>query len=198
MDEQQWFAETDPEPMLAFVRNRIGLRKLRLFVCACWRRVLSLLDEQAATALYATEQSAENGIIIEGEAHDLFRDASDVTDQFAWSMAFNPSNTTVDGGKSYEIERAAQCQLLRDIVGNPFRPVAIYPILITPEIAQIAQIAYQERTFPTGTLYAPRLAALADALETTGCTDAEILTHCRNAETHVRGCWVIDWVMGKS
>ena len=38
---------------------------------------------------------------------------------------------------------------------------------------------------------------LADALEEAGCNDADILGHCRSGGEHVRGCWVIDLLLGK-
>jgi hypothetical protein len=38
---------------------------------------------------------------------------------------------------------------------------------------------------------------LADALEDAGCDNADILQHCRGAGEHVRGCWVVDLVLGK-
>ena len=40
---------------------------------------------------------------------------------------------------------------------------------------------------------------LADALQDAGCEHEDILAHCRDANgTHVRGCWVVDLVLGKS
>jgi hypothetical protein len=41
------------------------------------------------------------------------------------------------------------------------------------------------------------LPILADALEEAGCTDPEILGHCRGEEEHVRGCWVVDLILDK-
>jgi hypothetical protein len=39
---------------------------------------------------------------------------------------------------------------------------------------------------------------LADALQDAGCDNADILDHCRDPHaTHVRGCWVVDVVLGK-
>jgi hypothetical protein len=42
-----------------------------------------------------------------------------------------------------------------------------------------------------------RLPVLADALEEAGCTDADILSHLRGPGPHVRGCWVVDLLLGK-
>jgi hypothetical protein len=38
---------------------------------------------------------------------------------------------------------------------------------------------------------------LADALEDSGCTNQEILNHCRRPGEHARGCWCLDLILGK-
>src|SRR5262245_7747223 len=62
-----------------------------------------------------------------------------------------------------------QCGLLRDIIGNPFRPVALNPAWQTPTVLALAQAAYDNRILPGGTLEPARLAVLADSLEEVGC-----------------------------
>jgi hypothetical protein len=91
-----------------------------------------------------------------------------------------------------------QFSLIDDLIGNPFRSVCIDHAWLTPDVARIAQVAYDERDLPEGTLQTDRLAILADALEEAGCTDAAILDHLRGPGPHVRGCWVIDLLLGKS
>ena len=49
-----------------------------------------------------------------------------------------------------------------------------------------------------GTLDRARLAVLSDALEEVGCTDTALLSHLRSPGPHVRGCWALDLVLGKS
>jgi hypothetical protein len=91
--------------------------------------------------------------------------------------------------------------LLRDIFGNPLRPVSISPVVLAwndAAIVRLAQAAYDERHLPEGTLDNGRLAVLADALEEAGCQDKDILAHCRSGGEHVRGCWVVDALLGKS
>jgi hypothetical protein len=93
-----------------------------------------------------------------------------------------------------------QCDLLRDIFGNPFRPVTIPPAWLTwndATVVRLAQAAYDERHMPAGTLDHGRLAVLTDALEEAGCTDAEILGHLRGTGPHVRGCWAVDLLLRK-
>ena len=95
-------------------------------------------------------------------------------------------------------ERLAECQLLQEVFGNPFRPVTASPSWLTPQVVALAQAAYDERELPAGTLDPTRLAVLADALEEAGCTDQAILDHLRGPGPHVRGCWVVDLLLGKS
>jgi hypothetical protein len=81
--------------------------------------------------------------------------------------------------------------LLRDIFGNPFRPVTFNPAWRTSDVLLLAQGIYDERAFD-------RMLILADALQDAGCDNEDILSHCRDVkQTHVRGCWVVDLVLGK-
>jgi len=91
-----------------------------------------------------------------------------------------------------------QATLLRDIFSPlPFREVVLDLAWVTVTARSLAEAAYQERQLPGGTLDPMRLAVLADALEEAGCTDLEILGHLRGPGPHVRGCFVIDALLGK-
>src|SRR5262249_8615865 len=87
-------------------------------------------------------------------------------------------------------ERRSQARILFDIFGNPFHPVALGPASLKPTVVSLAQAIYDERAFD-------RLPILADALEDAGCNNADILNHCRQPGDHVRGCWVVDLVLGR-
>jgi hypothetical protein len=88
------------------------------------------------------------------------------------------------------VEEEAQCDLLRCIFGNPFRPVAFDPKWRSETVVALAAAIYEERAFD-------RLPILADALEEAGCDHADVLSHCRGDGPHARGCWVVDGVLGK-
>jgi hypothetical protein len=88
-------------------------------------------------------------------------------------------------------EAAAQAVLLHCIFGNPFRPVAIEAQWRTPTVLDLASAIYTERAFD-------RMPILSDALLDAGCNDASILSHCRGDGVHVKGCWVVDLLLGKS
>ena len=95
---------------------------------------------------------------------------------------------------TFRSERLAQACIVRDIFGNPFCPVIVDPTWLARQeaaVARIAQTIYDERRFAD-------MPILADALEEAGCTDADILNHCRQPGEHVRGCWVVDLLLGKS
>jgi hypothetical protein len=91
-------------------------------------------------------------------------------------------------------EKQIQADLLRDIFGNPFRsrPAINQSWLAWGDgtVPKLARAIYDERRFE-------ELPVLADALEEAGCTDSDILSHCRGPGPHVRGCWVIDLLLGK-
>jgi hypothetical protein len=87
---------------------------------------------------------------------------------------------------------AVRAALLRELVGNPFRPWGLDPAWLTwrgGTVLRIAQGIYEESRFE-------ELPVLADALEEAGCTDPDVLAHCRGGE-HFRGCWVVDRLLAK-
>ncbi len=80
--------------------------------------------------------------------------------------------------------------IIRDIFGNPFRPVAFSPEWRTSTATSLARQMYAAREVCA-------MPILADALQDAGCDNEDILTHCRDPKaTHVRGCWVMDLVLG--
>jgi hypothetical protein len=105
-----------------------------------------------------------------------------------------------EGGMNKAVQEAAakECSivadLIRDILGPlPFRPVTVHPSWLEWKggtVVQLARSIYEDRRFTD-------LPILADALEEAGCNDRDILGHCRSGLDHVRGCWVVDLVLGK-
>ena len=89
-------------------------------------------------------------------------------------------------------EYARQANILREVMGNPFRPITLSPDWRTDTALALARQKYELRDFTA-------MPILADALQDAGCDSADILDHCRDAnQMHVRGCWVVDLVLGKS
>jgi hypothetical protein len=80
--------------------------------------------------------------------------------------------------------------LLRDIFGNPFQVLKVPRGWQTANVVALAQVIYDERVYD-------RMPILGDALEDAGCTNADMLMHCRQPGEHVRGCWVVDLLLDK-
>jgi hypothetical protein len=83
-------------------------------------------------------------------------------------------------------------RIVRDVYPNPFRPVAFDPSWLTDTVVSLARGMYDSRDFSP-------MPVLADALQDAGCDHPDVLAHCRDPQApHVRGCWVVDLVLGKS
>jgi hypothetical protein len=90
--------------------------------------------------------------------------------------------------------RRCQCDLLRCIVGNPFRRVLVRPEWLSWDRSTVLRLAEhidQEGRFD-------ELPVLGDALEEAGCRDEALLDHCRGRGEHARGCWVLDVLLART
>jgi hypothetical protein len=219
MTEKQWLACKSPMSMLRHLHGQGGGRKLRLFAAACCRRAWDrLTDERSRRAVEAAERLADGEATTkelaaawrsawrvsarrtEDDSRYVAAAACYAADSLIWGGAYDAAGAVARHAgqrKARPGEEKAQVALLRDLFGNPFRPASVSPAWQTAEVVALAQAAYDERALPSGTLDATRLAVLADALEEAGCTDADILNHCRQPGVHVRGCWVVDLLLGK-
>ena len=109
----------------------------------------------------------------------------------AWLLARDSGPYDTRKAPSHKAERRWHAGLVREIFGNPFRPVTIDSAWRTADVVALARGIYDERAFE-------RLPILADALQDTGCDNEDILDHCRGTLPHTRGCWVVDLILGKS
>jgi hypothetical protein len=219
MTEAEWQVCSNSYPMLRPCRKiiRYHPRKGRLFAVACCYRIWHLLtDPRSRTAVKIAEQYAE-GMVSQDQlrlaeegaqaAHaEAFRRKGKVGASGEWAAEFAAASDAwfaaqhasnfayVAAGDPVSEpgpEKAAQADLARCIFGPlPFRSVAAETSWLTVTVVSLAQVVYQEQAFD-------RLPILADALEDTGCDDADILGHCRGPGPHVRGCFVLDVLLGK-
>jgi hypothetical protein len=79
--EGEWLACSDPETMLDFLEGRSGSRKLRLFACACCRRVWPLLPDERSRRAVETAERYADGLAGEKELEAAGRGAGDAVDQ---------------------------------------------------------------------------------------------------------------------
>jgi hypothetical protein len=207
MTEEEWLASNAPDFLLTYLTAAASDRKLRLFACACCRRVWDLLPEGASRrAVEASERFADGEI----DANELQRNwlaarrlvASDEARLGGWNRLTAAEMEARDAARSgawsaaHSVvadtdreERQVQCCLLRDIF-HPFYKRSPLATWLTQEVNELAEAMYGERTFD-------RMSALADALAKAGCDDAVVLAHCRGPGPHVRGCWVVDLLTGR-
>jgi hypothetical protein len=202
MTESEWLCCTDPKPMLEFLKGKASDRKLRLFCCACCKRIWHLLtDVRSRSVVNAMERYAD-GLVkdaVLSRSHSVAQAAYDnYLDRFVHRLVLHITEPKAEDAawkcayhrgpqEWYKVERVL---LLHDIFGNPFQPITPDPSWLTPNVTALAQSIYDNRSFD-------RLPALTDALEEAGCTNADILSHSRWPGPHVRGCWALDFVLGK-
>jgi hypothetical protein len=203
-------------------RRKSSRRKLRLFACGCCRAIWHLVPEQPCRRIvetcerFADAQASKQELKAEWRAAWEICGMTDVVWRGAVASALNRlanEDISVVLQAPHEIPRigyyASQatspkdkneeqrkyelrlCDLLRDIFGNPFRTVPNRSSWRSQTITRLAQAIYDDRAFD-------RLPLLADALLDAGCDNADILDHCRAATEHVRGCWVVDLLLGKA
>jgi hypothetical protein len=207
-----------------FTRSKAGKRKLRLFACACCRLVWDLLhdplsrqavevaerfaedqaNKQELAMIHARAQQVRKGTMPPDESGARAMCAASMAADAAHPQAFGAAlNHTVYAmplaGYTFQGKQGEYvlCDLLRCVMGNPFRPLSPQRAWLTPTVTGLAHAAYDNRLLPCGTLDPARLCVLADALEDGGCADAEILTHLRAPGLHPRGCWAVDLLFRK-
>jgi hypothetical protein len=214
MTEQEWLTSGDPKEMVRFLGQTESNRKFRLLACACVRHTPPLPTVvDAATTLELAERIADDDPQVDWN-HDwlaewervsqLVEDATTATERRFTGMLITTLGEDVHDEAywvvSYLIEWLAEVsghpatdlpiRIVRDIFGNPFRPVALDPVWRTATVVALAQGIYADRAFD-------RMPILADALQDAGCDSDDVLTHCRGPGPHARGCWVVDLVLGK-
>ena len=213
MTEAEWLACADPQPMLEVLRGKASDRKLRLFAVACCRRIWHLFTEEAdrhavefaeRLADHLATNEARRALLksyTEGGPYGLGRFVNWASAHYAAERAFQSSAVAIakasQEGGSCSWENALR-KAFRAIAPNrldifgplPFRPVILNPAWLTSTVQQLAESIYQDRAFD-------RMPILGDALEDAGCNQPDILGHCRGPEQHVKGCWVVDLLLGK-
>jgi hypothetical protein len=222
MNEQHWLTCVKPEMMLAFLSGRASERKLLLLAAACcrrfatyassFRRGLDAIEGYVDGRIYQSEllnawepdrnqswdqlDELDSRMRYFGHLFELqlegWRPSENIPEILQWCRRDKITESNEDAAES--TEEQAQCDLIRDVIGNPFRQVHVDPAWLKwngDVIRKVAQAVYDARRFE-------ELSVLADALEEAGCAEEAILTHCRQPGVHVCGCWVLDLLVSKA
>jgi hypothetical protein len=211
MREQSWLTSARPRDLALRVSETTTERKWRLMGCAFGRACQPRITlPEVAEWLELSERHADSPL----PEHELQRLAQTLIDHYydrqttseaSHCFAVMSDTLTMKRGRwdkhwlarILQVHRSREsrmllCNLVRDIFGNPFRPVAFDPRWRSESTVSLARTAYDTRNFTL-------LPILADALEEAGCDHPDVLTHCRDPNgVHVRGCWVVDGVLGKT
>lgn len=204
MTEGEWLASEEPLAMLAFLRyKQASARKYRLYACAAVRRFWHQLDdERSRNAVEVAERFADGKVTRRQLAESETRsDALHVSGGGMARKTLHRSARHAANDVSSTREGGQLTSMLRCVFRHLSRP----PLVVDPAwlswdggvAVRLARGVYDERQLPPGTLDPDRLLVLSDALQEAGCEDGEILTHLRGPGPHIRGCWVIDLLLGK-
>jgi hypothetical protein len=223
MTEAEWLTGADPKRLVEFMDGRASDRKFRLFASACCRFAWDAIpDNRSREAIAVAEQLAETGGVLShirnsigSASFDAWNEAPEGDPVQKGAAAANILLTAQEWGSGERYPKGSsgvtaallmyvewaintynpddlrkQAALFRCVVGNPFQPVAFSPSWCTDTAISLARQMYDARDFGA-------MPILADALQDAGCENEQILSHCRGPGPHVRGCWVVDLVLGK-
>jgi hypothetical protein len=218
MTEAEWLAWDNPEAMEESLHSRCMrdesvFRLIRLYGVACCRRVWHLLrDPRSRAAVEVAERMFDVNVTYHEQVR-VWKEAWQVVDELYPGREFgypyvleelptillDPHWDEADQRYGYvwitdehnpRADEAECLALARCIFRNKFRPTKLDPSWRTDATVSMAKRMYDSRDFGV-------MPILADALEDAGCTNADILSHCRGPGPHVRGCWVVDLLLGK-
>ena len=234
MTENMWLTcQNRPRNMFDRIQHRTGPRKLQLVAVAACRFVEDYISNEVLRQgvemleRYAEGFASEIEFLAARRAVDTFLDKVYVdSEEFGVPAVVAAMDTDVrygcrqavlhvgrreasaaswDRRPDHRTARNSLCDIIREIVGNPFRPYLVVPswqgggviqpdgrtVLFTDAVKGIAEAIHVTGDFG-------RLPILADALDEAGVTDEALLAHCRDGGPHLRGCWALDVVRGRA
>lgn len=219
MTEEEWLRSQDPAALWRFLEVTDPqpplLRKSRLLACGMARLAWHVYDDHGKRIIESMEryadghesleefsalmggywdqvesepdqwrQAAGNCILGLGSArHDNYPLRFAITEG---KLALAARQQNDDVWKSNQIPQI--CEVVRDVFGNPFRPVEFEPSWKSEETVEFARDMYESRDFSP-------MPKLIELLRRAGCRDTQVLAHCHDGSSHVRGCWVVDHIL---
>jgi hypothetical protein len=187
MTEAEFYSCNDPRAILQWVdrKGHASTQKLRRLFAACCSRIPD-----------GTSPNSERGdryAYTEAPTHFAWQDYAGapiaLEGDYARFCMFHAAGEAMHLARGKSSEKA---NLLRCLFGPlSFRPVTISPRWSTSTVIGLARTMDDKGDLTD-------LPILADALEDAGCNSADIVNHCRSGGPHVKGCWVVDLILGNS
>jgi len=213
MTEAKWVRSCDHLAMLAYLHAKgvDSFRKYRILLVAYCRVFLPVLfaDERTRHAIETAEEYSDGSV----DKAELARWKRAALKAVEWQprldiairlvthvlpmrqamefpyFCFRPWRSS-NYNRPTPVQRRRLGHIIRDVFGNPFRPVIPDPYWLSTTVVGLAQTIYFGRLFD-------HLSVLADALEDAGCDNPAILGHLRGSGPHCRGCWCLDLLLEK-
>lgn len=219
MKAHEWDTTENVDAMLTTVKGQVSDRKAFLIACGCCRliegsdslrltadRLEALADRPMKSYEKISILSAVSELVFGGTlpfldyffrgselgAWQLTRSATSLLRQFT-ARRQNPDGPTDDANllvPTNDPTSPEQAAVVRELLGNPLRPVTFDPRWRTEAVVGLAEAIEEENAWD-------RMPILADAIQDAGCEVQEFLAHCRAATVHRRGCWVLDAILGR-
>jgi hypothetical protein len=203
MWKSRWPECEDPMRMIRYAERQkvftFRARKRVLVCCACARLVWDRITSPKARQLVRCwEETADDVAKVQGVNEvgtDVHREAEATGDPaLAVALQHIPLRAVEAALAVPGVTPSSLCGVIREVLGNPFHPVAVDPAWLTHgdgAVRKVALTVYAESAFD-------QLPVLADALEDAGCADGVLLSHLRSPVPHARGCWALDALLGKT
>jgi hypothetical protein len=172
-------------------------RKLKLFALACCRSIEDSLPDPRCRRVLAIAEKCIDGLATMPEWESAYEDSKLAMDGFQQMLnekgmvgpethcaAAHAADTLIAIGHS------EMCQHTNEIFAQSIRQIVCNPEWRTSATVSLAQFMYESRDFS-------RMPILKNALRDSGCSRVDILDHCQSESLHVKGCWVLELVLGK-
>jgi hypothetical protein len=201
--------------MVNFVQENASDRKLRLFAVACCRINEHLLPNNNLRDSIGVIEDYADGLANNKDLQKVYTYADRLTSSLkdflavfsTRSVAVAASMTSNFAFQARELSDMLYSQtkpwqhptawdlhipLLHEIFGNPFQTAQTRFKLKSESrtVVKLAKKLYDKKEFE-------QMPLLAEALEKAGCSDHDLVSHCRAKVVHVRGCWALDLILGK-
>ena len=221
MTEAEWLSSTRSRAMLGYLidgpmRERYADRTYRLFACAAVRRLdPGVVDRFSLGAVQIAEQFARGQATMQQlerarrDVHACLAQRTMVggpADDLRRTVASLAVAATEESGPAaaWEVVQVGQpvgalvagdglAGLIREVFGNPFHTPTLpehWRVWNGGTILRLARHAREAGRFD-------EMPVLGDALEEAGCTDVQILEHCRSGLPHAPGCWVLELLLAE-
>lgn len=146
------------------------------------------LERHASSTDSGEDRGISFGMVAAAEPVSTMKRLDEDFEYLVFSCLHDVAVGVSDSGDTKK-ESKLQAVLVREVVGNPFRPVALDPAWLSDTVVSHARQIHTSEDFSS-------MPILADALQDAGCDDPDVLSHCRDPkQTHVRGCWVLDLIV---